>query len=75
MLSVQQLADIATRHLTRMADAMLLACAARAVETGEPLRIPEREARGTPTRGARQVEHVAWRRMVERNGDTRWQHT
>ena len=75
MLSVQQIADIAGRHLTRMADATIAACVAWSLETGEPLRMPSRTARGAPSHMERPAEDVPWRQMVERNSDTRWQHT
>lgn len=75
MPSVQEIADIASRHLTRMADAMIAACVAWALETGQPLRMPGRPARGAPSSMERPAEDVPWRRMVERNSDTRWQHT
>ena len=72
MLSLQQLARIAAAYFTAMADAMLAACVAKAVETGEALDIPERPR--ARTRGERPGEDVDWGRMVESNGDTRWQH-
>ena len=37
MLTVTELARIASRHATRMADAMIAACARHALETGEKL--------------------------------------
>lgn len=77
MLSLQQLVDIAARHATAMADAMLRACVQRAVETGAPLRLTgegaSRKARGIarvspPT----PADDVDWERMVTGNRDTRW---
>ena len=75
MPSVQEIADIASRHLTRMADATIAACVAWSLETGQPLRIPERATHKAPSHVERPAEDVPWRQMVERNSDTRWQHT
>ena len=72
MLSLQKLVEIAARHFTPMADAMVAACVAKAVETGEALDIPEKGA--GRIRGERPAEDVDWERMVTGNGDTRWQH-
>lgn len=73
MLSVQQLAEIAARHLTRMADAMVAACVARSLELGEPLEV--REPRQRPAFvGTRPEEDVDWERMVWGNSDSRGQH-
>ena len=72
-MTIQQLADIAARHLTRMADAMIAACVARAVETGEPLVVPERGATASIV-GARPVERADWERLVRGNSDTRRLH-
>ena len=44
MPDISQLAAIASRYATRMADAMIAACVRRAIETGEELDIPERAA-------------------------------
>lgn len=69
MPDISQLAAIASRYATRMADAMIAACVRRAVETGEVLRIPEREA--VPRRGRRPTEDVDWERMVRGNREVR----
>ena len=79
MLTVQQMLDIAARHFTAMADAMVAACVAKAIEEGLPLVVPERPSGkrtrgGAPARPAPSGERVEWRRLVERNSDTRWQH-
>lgn len=73
MLSLQQLADIAARHATELARAMLRACAVRACETGEPLRLPEaaRRIARRRTHAAGDTAPEEWRAMVERNGETR----
>ena len=44
MLTVSDLARIASRHATRMADAMIAVCVRHALETGEKLDMPERAA-------------------------------
>ncbi len=44
--SIQDLLDIASQYSTPMADAMVKACIARALEDGTPLRIPERDGHG-----------------------------
>lgn len=72
-MTINELARIAARYLTAMADAMLRACVAKAVETGEPLEVPERGHAGhrpekRPDAGPTDDE---WRRMVEGNTDTR----
>ena len=71
MLSTQQLADIASKHFTRMADAMIAACIKHAVETGEKFDIPERivmpRRRGKRPRKKRHD----YKRMMESNGETR----
>lgn len=69
MLSLQHLARIAARYFTPMADAMITACAAKAVETGETLVVPER-VQAQAARGMRPSEGIDWRRMVEGNADT-----
>lgn len=74
-MTISELAKIAARHLTRMADAMIAACVARAAETGEEIEIPER--RRPRPRGRRPKDEPTedeWRRMMELNSDTRAQH-
>ena len=69
-----QLAAIAARHVTRMADAMIAACVARALETGEPLDIPERRALPAP-RGARPAASDGdWDRLMRANRAPRRRH-
>lgn len=78
MLTLQQIADIAGRHYTRMADAMIEACVRHAQETGEKFDIPERCIMPRKSRVSRKAERriafEEWRRMVERNSDTKEQH-
>ena len=73
MLTVQQMLGIASRHMTRMADAMVAACVAWLVEHGEPIDVPEGSS-GICERGVRPAEDVDWERMVRGNSDSRWQH-
>lgn len=70
MLTVSDLARIASRHATRMADAMIAACVRHALETGEKFDVPLREVM-PPRRGARPEERVDWERMVRSNAETR----
>lgn len=76
MLSIQRLAEIAARHPTAMADAMVAACIARHLRTGEPLSMPERKAfpRPAPCLPVGDSDRVDWVRMVEGNADTREMH-
>ena len=71
MLSTQELADIAARHLTAMADAMIVACIRHAVETGEKFEIPERVL--MPSRRGKRPKHGRhdYDRMMRSNGETR----
>lgn len=69
MLTVSQLASIAARHCTRMADAMIAACVRHALETGEKFDIPEREVM-PQRRGKRPQELVDYDRMVRGNRAT-----
>lgn len=70
-MTIQQMADIAARHFTRMADAMIAACVALSLETGEALRIPER-AKGKRARATYEdAEARMFERMVRTNSDTR----
>lgn len=73
-MTIQQLAEIASRHFTAMADAMIAACVARAIATGEPLVVPEHAARPRPAYVSRADEGVDWERMVRGNSDTRRMH-
>lgn len=83
MLTLQQLADIAARYYTRMADAMIAACIRHANEVDFPLVIPEkpeRKHRKRKKRNKRPAELDAepsneeWRVMVEGNraSDATW---
>ena len=76
MLTVQQMADIAARHATAMADAMIAACLAWSLRVGEPLTVPRRASMPTPSYEAdATADGTDWERMVRTNTDTRWQHT
>lgn len=73
MLSLQDFANIAARHATATARAMVRACIVRAYATGEPLRVPAHAAR-RPDAVPRDADGPAfeeWRRMCERNRETR----
>lgn len=70
-MTLQQIADIAARHFTRMADAMIAACVALALETGEALRIPERAKGGGARATYADAEARMFERMVRTNSDTR----
>ena len=84
MLTLQQLADIAARYYTRMADAMIAACIRHANEVDFPLVIPEKteqhKRRKRKKRNKRPAELDAelsneeWRVMVESNraSDAAW---
>lgn len=75
-MTIAELARIAARYLTSMADAMIKACVAKAVETGERLDVPERghAERRPERRPDGGLADDEWRRMVEGNSDTRRQH-
>ena len=71
MLTVTELARIASHYATRMADAMIAACVRHALETGEKFDIPERTVMPR-RRGKRPTEeHVDYERMVRSNSETR----
>lgn len=83
MLTVTELARIASRYATRMADAMIAACIRHANEVDFPLVIPEKteqKRRKRRKRGKRPAEqdaelsHEEWRVMVEGNraSDAAW---
>ena len=84
MLTVTELARIASRYATRMADAMIAACIRHANEVDFPLVIPEkteqRKRRKRKKRNKRPAELDAelsneeWRVMVESNraSDAAW---
>ena len=70
-MTINQLAAIAAKYLTVMADAMIVACVAKALETGEPLVVPERAAGRRPAYvGYVYDEEPDWERMVRGNSDT-----
>ncbi|MBQ9005343.1 MAG: hypothetical protein IJ092_03100 [Atopobiaceae bacterium] len=70
-MTIQQLADIASRYLTAMAGAMIAACVARSLETGEPLSIPERGRKAPAFRAAyADPTHDEWDRMMRSNSDS-----
>jgi hypothetical protein len=73
MPTLQEILDIAMRHTTALADAMVVACFQRAHELGLRLVARPRSGRARLA-GARPAEDVDWERMVEGNGDTRWNH-
>ena len=76
-MTVQQIADIAARHATLIADETLRACALWSYESGIPVSIPSGRLLNT---AIRRVDHVIfedspeWQRYVERNSDTRLCH-
>ena len=84
MPTLQELADIAGRYDTAMADAMIVACIQRHYRTGEPLRmrkrVRDRLAGKAPMRQAparviyADLESEEWERIMRENGDTRWNH-
>lgn len=73
-MTINELAAIAARHMTRMADAMIAACVARALVTGEPLDIPERRREPRPAYVAHADEDVDWARLMEHNKAPRGRH-
>lgn len=73
-MTINELAAIAARHMTRMADAMIAACVARALVTGEPLDIPERRLEPRPAYVAHVDEDVDWARLMEHNQAPRGRH-
>lgn len=70
MLTVTELARIASHYATRMADAMIAACVRHALETGEKFDIPERIV-APRRRGKRPEERVDYERMARSNRSTR----
>ena len=70
-MTLQQIADIAARHFTRMADAMIAACIARSIEVGESLKIPEREKTPGGTLSYEDTKTLMFERMMRSNSDTR----
>ena len=76
VLTIQTLADIAMRHATYVSAAMIVACVRRHYRTGEPLELGPRVEypRDIDAVAMAEIPQGEWRRMVERNSDTRWQH-
>ena len=70
MLTVTELARIASRYATRMADAMIAACVRHALETGEKFDIPEKTVMPR-RRGKRPTEETDFERMARSNRATR----
>lgn len=76
MLTLQEILDIACRHLTPMADAMVRACVQRAQDTGERIREPTRPRPTTKSIDSYEIDFddVDWERLMRENSDTRWNH-
>lgn len=78
MPTVQEMVEIAARYATAMARAMIAACTRWADSTGQTIVVPESAASmvaGRPDAfDVFEIEYDEYVRMVERNGDTRWQH-
>lgn len=72
-MSLQELLDIACRHLTAMADAMVAACVQKALETGESIRVQRAHGQWGGI-GARPGDGTDWKALVEGNTDTRATH-
>lgn len=70
MLTVTELARIASHYATRMADAMIAACVRHALETGEKFDIPEKTV-APRRRGKRPTEETDFERMARSNRATR----
>lgn len=73
-MTINELAAIAARHMTRMADAMIAACVARALITGEPLDIPERRLEPRPAYVAPAEPDPDWARLMVENKAPRRRH-
>lgn len=73
-MTINELAAIAARHMTRMADAMIAACVARALVTGEPLDIPERRLEPRPAYVAHIEPDPDWERLMVENKAPRGRH-
>ena len=76
-MTVQQIADVAARHATLIADETLRACAVWSYENGIPVSIPKERLINTVMRRVERViviDEDEWKRFVERNSDTRWCH-
>ena len=73
-MTITELAAIAARHMTRMADAMIAACIARALATGEPLEVPERRREPRPAYVAPAEPDPDWERLMVENKAPRGRH-
>ena len=84
MPTIQEMADMAVRYCTSMADAMIVACIQRHYRTGEPLSVRERLRERLEGRAPRssapprlvyaEPEDEDWERLMRENSDTRWVH-
>ena len=72
--TLQEMVDIASRFDTLIAHAVIRACVVRALETGEPLRLPDRPQQRDPDPFVIHAADPRWRRFMESNTDTRWMH-
>lgn len=73
-MTLQQLANIAARYSTEMANAMLCACVVKSYATGEALDIPA-QAAAHVCRGKRPADEPTdedWRKLVEGNAAPRF---
>ena len=78
-MTIHELARIACRYQTAMADAMIEACKEKAAETGERIDIPEWRIKSCRPRLYRRVDDDEmsdedWRRMCEGNRESRAAH-
>lgn len=74
-MSLSQIASIAARYLTHIADAMIAACIAKAIETGEKLEVPDRRQAQRPkqrrrTQADEEMTADEWRQLVEGNRES-----
>lgn len=76
MLTLQEMYDMAIMRTTRMAEAMGLACIAKAMEDGVNLTIRPRPRPVACGCGSREIyeSDVDWERLMRENSDTRWNH-
>lgn len=70
--TLQEMVDIASRFDTLIAHAVIRACVARALDTGEPLTLPKRAmAMRDPDPYVIEEPDPFWRELVVGNTDTR----
>lgn len=76
-MTIQAMLDIAGRYHTAIADAMVIACVAWALDHGVTLKIPRggHSARGAERRPGDGMDFDEWKRLAEGNSDSRWNHT